>query len=138
MSKEKAKELGYKPLLTYRAAATVGTDPEIMGIGPLPATQKLLQRTGWSLDKFELIELNEAFACQVAAVMRGLGTNEWDERLNVNGGAVALGHPLGATGGRLVATIAYEMERRGARWGLTTLCMGSGMGMSVAWERENY
>jgi len=136
MSKEKAKELGYKPLLTFRAAATVGVDPEIMGIGPLPATQKLLQRTGMSLDQFDLIELNEAFACQVVAVMRGLGVSEWDERLNVNGGAVALGHPLGATGGRLVGTLAYEMERRGARWGLTTLCLGSGMGMSVAWERE--
>jgi acetyl-CoA acetyltransferase family protein len=136
MSKEKAKELGYKPLLTYRSAATVGVDPEIMGIGPLPATQKLIQRTGMSLDQFDLIELNEAFACQVVAVMRGLGLSEWDERLNVNGGAVALGHPLGATGGRLVATMAYEMERRNARWGLTTLCMGSGMGMSVAWERE--
>ncbi len=136
MSKEKAKELGYKPLLTYRAAATVGVDPEIMGIGPLPATQKLLKRTGMKLDQFELIELNEAFACQVAAVMRGLGTSEWDERLNVNGGAVALGHPLGATGGRLLGTLAYEMERRNARWGLTTLCLGSGMGMSVAWERE--
>ncbi|KPK47999.1 MAG: hypothetical protein AMJ77_01165 [Dehalococcoidia bacterium SM23_28_2] len=138
MSKEKAKELGYKPLLTYRAAATVGVDPEVMGIGPLPATQKLLQRTGMKLDQFELIELNEAFACQVVAVTRGLGTNEWDERLNVNGGAIALGHPLGATGGRLVGTLAYEMERRNARWGLTTLCLGSGMGMSVAWERENY
>jgi len=136
MSKEKAKELGYKPLLTFRAAATIGVDPEIMGIGPLPATQKLLQRTGMSLDQFELIELNEAFACQCVAVMRGLGTSEWDERLNVNGGAIALGHPLGATGGRLVATMAYEMERRNARWGLTTLCIGSGMGMSVAWERE--
>ncbi len=138
MSKEKAKELGYKPLLTFRAAATVGVDPEIMGIGPLPATEKLLKRTGMSLDQFDLIELNEAFACQVVAVMRGLGTGEWDERLNVNGGAVALGHPLGATGGRLVGTMGYEMERRGARWGLTTLCMGSGMGMSVAWEREDY
>jgi len=138
MSKEKAKELGYKPLLTFRAAATVGVDPEIMGIGPLPATQKLLQRTGMPLDQFDLIELNEAFACQGVAVMRALGTSEWDERLNVNGGAVALGHPLGATGGRLVGTMAYEMERRGARWGLTTLCMGSGMGMSVAWEREDY
>jgi len=137
MSKEKAKELGYKPLLTFRAAATIGVDPEVMGIGPLPATQKLLQRTGMTLDQFDLIELNEAFACQVVAVMRGLGTSEWDERLNVNGGAVALGHPLGATGGRLVATMAYEMERRNARWGLTTLCIGSGMGMSVAWERES-
>jgi acetyl-CoA acetyltransferase family protein len=137
MSKEKAKELGYKPLLTFRAAATIGTDPEVMGIGPLPATQKLLQRTGMTLDQFDLIELNEAFACQVVAVMRGLGVDEWDERLNVNGGAIALGHPLGATGARMVGTMAYEMERRGVRWGLTTLCIGSGMGMSVAWERES-
>jgi acetyl-CoA acetyltransferase family protein len=137
MSKEKAKELGYKPLLTFRAAATIGVDPEVMGIGPMPATQKLLQRAGMTLDQFDLIELNEAFACQVVAVMRGLGVDEWDERLNVNGGAIALGHPLGATGGRMVGTMAYEMERRGARWGLTTLCIGSGMGMSVAWERES-
>jgi len=137
MSKEKAKELGYKPLLTFRAAATIGVDPEVMGIGPLPATQKLLQRAGMTLDQFDLIELNEAFACQCVAVMRGLGTSEWDERLNVNGGAIALGHPLGATGGRMVGTMAYEMERRGVRWGLTTLCIGSGMGMSVAWERES-
>jgi acetyl-CoA acetyltransferase family protein len=138
MSKEKAKELGYKPLLTFRAAATVGTDPEIMGIGPLPATQRLLQRTGMTFDQFDLIEINEAFACQVVAVMRALGSNEWDKRLNVNGGAIAMGHPLGATGARLVGTIAYEMERRGARWGLTTLCIGGGMGMSLAFERENY
>jgi len=138
MSKEKAKELGYKPLLTFRGAATIGTDPEIMGIGPLPATQKLLRRTGMTFDQFDLIEINEAFACQVVAVMRELGSNEWDKRLNVNGGAVALGHPLGATGARLVGTIGYEMERRGARWGLTTLCIGGGMGMSIAWEREDY
>ena len=138
MSKEKAKELGYKPLLTFRGAATIGTDPEIMGIGPLPATQKLLKRTGMTFDQFDLIEINEAFACQVVAVMRELGSNEWDKRLNVNGGAIALGHPLGATGGRLVGTMAYEMERRGARWGLTTLCIGGGMGMSIAWEREKY
>jgi len=138
MSKEKAKELGYKPLLTFRAAATIGTDPEIMGIGPLPATQRLLKRTGMTLDQFDLIEINEAFACQVVAVMRELGSNEWDKRLNPNGGAVALGHPLGATGARMVGTMAYEMERRGARWGLTTLCIGGGMGMSLAWEREKY
>jgi len=138
MSKEKANELGLKPLLTFRGAATVGTDPEIMGIGPLPATQRLLKRYDMSLNQFDLIEINEAFACQVVAVMRGLGSNEWDKRLNVNGGAIAYGHPLGATGARLVGTIAYEMERRGARWGLTTLCIGGGMGMSVAWERENY
>ena len=138
MSKDKAKELGYKPLLTFRHAATIGVDPEIMGIGPLYSTRKLLQRTGMSLDDFELIELNEAFACQCVAVMRELGTKDQDERLNVNGGAGALGHPVGATGGRLVGTLGYEMERRGARWGLTTLCLGSGMGMSVAWEREDY
>jgi acetyl-CoA acetyltransferase family protein len=138
MSKEKARELGYKPLLTFRGAATVGTDPEIMGIGPLPATQRLLKRYGMSLNQFDLIEINEAFACQVVAVMRALGSNEWDERLNVNGGAIAFGHPLGATGARLVGTIAYELERRNARWGLTTLCVGGGMGMSLAWERENY
>jgi len=138
MSKDKAKELGLKPLATFRGAATVGTDPEIMGIGPLPATQRLLKRYGWSLDQFDIIEINEAFACQVVAVMRALGSNEWDKRLNVNGGAVALGHPLGATGARMVGTMAYEMERRGGHWGLTTLCIGGGMGMSLAWERENY
>ncbi len=138
MSKEKAKELGLKPLATFRGAATIGTDPEIMGIGPLPATQRLMKRYGMSFKQFDLIEINEAFACQVVAVMRGLGSNEWDERLNVNGGAIAFGHPLGATGARLVGTIAYELERRGARWGLTTLCIGGGMGMSIAWERENY
>lgn len=138
MSKEKAKELGCKPLLTFRGAATIGTDPEIMGIGPLPSTQKLLKRTGMTLDQFDLIEINEAFACQVVAVMRELGSSEWDERLNVNGGAIALGHPLGASGGRLIGTIAYEMERRNARWGLTTLCIGGGMGMAMAWEREKY
>ena len=138
MSKDKAKELGLKPLATFRGAATVGTDPEIMGIGPLPATQRLLKRYGWSLDQFDIIEINEAFACQVVAVMRALGSNEWDKRLNVNGGAVALGHPLGATGARMVGTMAYELERRGGHWGLTTLCIGGGMGMSLAWERENY
>lgn len=136
MSKEKAKELGYKPLLTYRAAATIGVDPEVMGIGPLPATQKLLQRTGMSISDFDLIEINEAFACQVLAVGREL---KWDwDRVNPNGGAVALGHPLGATGGRLIGTIAYEMIRRDAEWGLVTLCVGGGMGMSIALQRENY
>ncbi|MCJ7510622.1 MAG: thiolase family protein [Dehalococcoidia bacterium] len=138
MSKDKAKQLGLKPLLTFRGAATIGTDPEIMGIGPLPATQKLLKRMGMTLDKFDLIEINEAFACQVVAVMRELGSNEWDKRLNVNGGAIAFGHPLGATGARMVGTMAYEMERRDARWGLATLCIGGGMGMSLAFEREKY
>jgi acetyl-CoA acetyltransferase family protein len=138
MSKDKAKELGLKPLVTFRGAATIGTDPEVMGIGPLPATQKLMKRFGWKFDQFDLIEINEAFACQVVAVMRALGSNEMDERLNPNGGAIALGHPLGASGARLVGTMAHEMQRRGGRWGLATLCIGGGMGMSLAWERENY
>jgi len=136
MSKEKAKELGCKPLVTFRAAATTGVDPTIMGIGPVPATQKLLKRTGMTIDDFDLVEVNEAFACQVVAVMRELGIKE--ERLNVNGGAIALGHPLGATGGRMVGTIAYEMQRRNARWGLCTLCLGGGMGFAVALERGEY
>ncbi|MBI1886497.1 MAG: thiolase family protein [Chloroflexi bacterium] len=136
MSKDKAKELGLKPLATVRYAATIGVDPTIMGIGPLPATQKLLERTGMGLSDFDLIEINEAFACQVLAVGEGLGW-DWDN-VNVNGGAIAIGHPLGASGARLVGTIAYEMERRDAEWGMVTLCMGGGMGMSVALQREHY
>jgi acetyl-CoA C-acetyltransferase len=136
MEKEKARERGLKPLATVRYAATIGVDPTIMGIGPAPATQKLLQRTGMSMDDFDVIEINEAFACQVLAVGREL---DWDrDRVNPNGGAVAIGHPLGATGGRLIGTIAYEMNRRDAEWGLVTLCMGGGMGMSVALQRESY
>ena len=136
MAKELARELGLRPLATVRHAATVGVDPTIMGIGPVPATQKLLQRSGLRIDDFDLIEVNEAFACQVLAVMRELGIDE--AKLDVNGGAIAIGHPLGASGARLVGTIAYEMARRDARWGLVTLCMGAGMGMAVALERERY
>ena len=136
MSKEKAREFGLKPLVTLRHAATIGVDPTIMGIGPAPATQKLLKRTGMSIDDFDLIEINEAFACQVLAVVQELGI--YQRKLNVNGGAVAIGHPLGASGGRLAGTIAYEMARRDAEWGLVTLCMGGGMGMSVALQREHY
>src|SRR3990170_3142278 len=139
MSKEKARDLGLKPLTTYRASATVGVDPEIMGIGPVYATRKLLQRNGMSINDFDLIEINEAFACQVLAVGRELGfTNTNWERLNVNGGAVAPGHPLGATGARMVGTIGFELQRRNAQWALTTLCQGSGMGYAAAWERERY
>ena len=136
MSKETAQEKGLKPLATVRHAATIGVDPTIMGIGPAPATQKLLKRTGMSMDDFDLIEINEAFACQVLAVGEEL---KWDwDKVNPNGGAVAIGHPLGASGARLVGTIAYEMNRRDAEWGLVTLCMGAGMGMSVALQREHY
>ena len=136
MDKGIAKEKGLKPLATVRHAATIGVDPTIMGIGPAPATQKLLKRTGMTMNDFDLIEINEAFACQVLAVGEEL---KWDwDRVNPNGGAVAIGHPLGASGARLVGTIAYEMNRRDAEWGLVTLCMGGGMGMSVALQRENY
>ena len=134
MSKDKAKELGLKPLVTFRQAATVGVDPTIMGIGPVPATQKLLQRSGMSITDFDLVEVNEAFACQVVAVERELGIPH--DRLDVNGGAVAIGHPLAASGARLAGTIGFELRRRNAEWGLTTLCMGGGMGLSVAWQRE--
>lgn len=136
MDKETARRKGLKPLATIKHAATVGVDPTIMGIGPAPATQKLLKRTGMSLKDFEVIEINEAFACQVLAVGRELN---WDwEKVNPNGGAIAIGHPLGATGVRLLGTIAYELNRRDAEWGLVTLCMGAGMGMSVALQREHY
>jgi acetyl-CoA C-acetyltransferase len=136
MDKETARRKGLKPLATIKHAATVGVDPTIMGIGPAPATQKLLKRTGMSLKDFDIIEINEAFACQVLAVGRELNW-DWD-KVNPNGGAIAIGHPLGATGVRLLGTIAYEMNRRDAEWGLVTLCMGAGMGMSVALQREHY
>ncbi len=136
MDKELAKRKGLKPMATIKHAATIGVDPTVMGIGPAPATQKLLKRTGMSMKDFDVIEINEAFACQVLAVGREL---DWDwDRVNPNGGAVAIGHPLGASGARLVGTIAYEMNRRDAEWGLVTLCMGAGMGMSVALQREHY
>ena len=136
MEKEMAKEKGLKPLATFRHAASVGVDPTIMGIGPVPATQKLLKRSGMALDDFDIIEINEAFASQVLACGAEL---KWDwDRVNVNGGAIAIGHPLGATGTRLIGTIAYEMRRRDAEWGLVTLCMGAGMGMSLALQRDHY
>jgi len=136
MEKEMAKEKGLKPLATIRHAASVGVDPTIMGIGPVPATQKLLKRSGMSLDDFDIIEINEAFACQVLACGAEL---KWDwDKVNPNGGAIAIGHPLGATGTRLMGTIAYEMRRRDAEWGLVTLCMGAGMGMSLALQRQHY
>lgn len=136
MSKEKAKELGLKPLMTFRQAATVGVDPTIMGIGPVPATQKLLRRTGMKITDFDFIEVNEAFACQVVAVMRELGIPE--ERLNIYGGAVALGHPLGASGGRLTGTLGFQLRDHNKEWGLATLCMGGGMGLAVSFQREQY
>ena len=126
MSKQKADELGVKGLGYFRAFVTVGTDPSIMGIGPLPAVQKLLKKTGLSIKDIDVIEMNEAFASQALYCKRELGIP--DEKLNINGGAIALGHPLGCTGAKLVATALYELRRRKGRYAIVTMCIGGGMG----------
>jgi acetyl-CoA acyltransferase len=126
MSKKKADELGVKGLGYLRAFVSVGVDPSIMGIGPLPAVQKLLKKTGLSLKDIDLIEMNEAFASQALYCKRELGIP--DDKLNVNGGAIALGHPLGCTGAKLVATALYELRRRKGRYAIVTMCVGGGMG----------
>jgi len=126
MSKAKADELGVKPLGYFRSFVTAGVDPSIMGIGPVPAVRKLLAKTGLTLDQIDLIEMNEAFASQALYSKRELGIP--DEKLNVNGGAIALGHPLGCTGAKLTATALYELRRRGAKRAIVTMCIGGGMG----------
>lgn len=132
-SAEKAQALGLTPLATIRAHASAGVDPKIMGTGPIPATQRCLERAGWSADELDLIEANEAFAAQAISVNRKLG---WDtEKVNVNGGAIALGHPIGASGCRVLVTLLHEMQRRHAKKGLATLCIGGGMGVALAVER---
>ncbi|HEY9232677.1 MAG TPA: acetyl-CoA C-acyltransferase, partial [Blastocatellia bacterium] len=135
MSSEKARDLGLKPLARFVAFATAGVSPDYMGIGPVAAVPKALRIAGLSLDQIDLIELNEAFAAQALAVVKELGINQ--DRLNVNGGAVALGHPLGCTGAKLTATILYEMRRRNARYGLVTMCVGGGMGAAGIFELLN-
>jgi acetyl-CoA acetyltransferase family protein len=133
-SEAAVKEFGLKPVLRYVSGASAGVDPRIMGIGPVPATQKALKAAGLTMDDIDLIELNEAFASQSIAVVRDLGIDM--EKLNVNGGAIALGHPLGMSGVRLVATLGDEMARRdGARYGLATMCIGVGQGVSAVFER---
>ena len=133
-SEEDAKARGLKPLATIRAAASVGVDPKIMGIGPAMAIRKLLDQAGMSLDQIDLLEVNEAFAAQTLSVAREL---DWDEaRVNVNGGAIALGHPLGASGARITVTLLHEIERRKGRWGIAALCIGGGMGIAVLLERQ--
>ncbi|MCL6435540.1 MAG: thiolase family protein, partial [Leptolyngbyaceae cyanobacterium HOT.MB2.61] len=126
MSKRMVDELGIEPMGRLIGFAVAGVPPEIMGMGPVEAVPKVLKQVGLSLDDIGLIELNEAFAAQSLAVIRKLGLNE--EILNVNGGAIALGHPLGMTGAKLTATILHEMKRRGIRYGLITMCVGGGMG----------
>ena len=132
-SEEKAHALGVEPLGSFVASAAAGVDPRVMGIGPVPAVRKLLERTGVGLEDIALVELNEAFASQSLAVIRELGLEE--ERVNVNGGAIALGHPLGMSGARLVVSLLHELRRREGRYGLATLCVGVGQGQAALFER---
>ena len=132
MSADKAKELGIKPMAKWVAGATAGVDPSIMGIGPAFSTKKLFDKTGLTIDQMDLIEANEAFAAQSLAVGIELG---WDaSKVNVNGGALALGHPVGASGCRILVTLLHEMKKRGSKLGLATLCIGGGMGCSTVVE----
>ena len=134
MSEEKAKELGVTPMATWVAGALGGVDPSIMGVGPVAATRKVLARTGLSIDQFDLYEANEAFAAQSVAVGKDLGFDL--SKLNVNGGAIALGHPVGASGCRILVTLLHEMVKRDAKRGLATLCIGGGMGCATIVERD--
>lgn len=134
MSEEKAKELGVKPMATWVAGALAGVAPEIMGIGPVAATKKVMARTGMKIEDFDVIEANEAFAAQSVAVQKELGFT--DEQLNPNGGAIALGHPVGASGCRILVTLLHEMEAKDAKKGLATLCIGGGMGCATVVERD--
>mgnify|MGYP001030493678 CR=1 FL=1 len=133
MSEEKAKELGVTPLATIVSYATEGVDPAIMGTGPIPTVRKALEKANLTLDDMELIEANEAFAAQALSVIKELGLNT--DIVNVNGGAIALGHPIGASGARILTTLLYEMQKRDAKKGLATLCIGGGMGTAVIVER---
>ena len=133
MSASKAKELGLTPLATVKAYASAGVDPAIMGTGPIPSTQKCLEKAGWTVDDLDLIEANEAFAAQALGVAKEL---QWDDsKVNVNGGAIAIGHPIGASGCRVLVTLLHEMKRRDAKKGLATLCIGGGLGVALAVER---
>lgn len=132
MSEERAHELGLRPKAAIRAMAVAGVDPAIMGIGPVPATHKALQRAGLKLEDIDLIEINEAFAAQTLAVIKVLGADP--EKVNVHGGAIALGHPLGASGARIATTLIHAMQRRGARFGLATMCIGAGQGIATIFE----
>ena len=132
-SEEKARELGIEPLGAFVGSAVSGVDPRVMGVGPIPAVRKLLERTGVGIDRLDLVELNEAFASQSLVVIRELGLDE--ERVNVNGGAIALGHPLGMSGARLVVSLLHELRRRGGTYGLATLCVGVGQGQAALFKR---
>ena len=133
MSEEEAVKRGIKPLAKIKSWATAGVDPSIMGTGPIPASRKALEKADWTVADLDLIEANEAFAAQACAVNKELG---WDtDKVNVNGGAIALGHPIGASGARVLVTLLHEMEKRDAKKGLATLCIGGGMGIAMCIER---
>ena len=131
-SEARGRELGLRPIARMLSSAVAGVDPATMGLGPIPASRKALERAGLAVADMDLVELNEAFAAQALPVMRELGLDP--EKVNVNGGAIAIGHPLGASGARLVATLLHEMRRRGARYGLATMCIGVGQGIASVWE----
>ncbi|MDB3954358.1 acetyl-CoA C-acyltransferase, partial [Alphaproteobacteria bacterium] len=134
MSAETAAKRGVEPMARIVSWATAGVDPAIMGSGPIPASRKALEKAGWSTDDLDLIEANEAFAAQACAVNKDLG---WDtDKVNVNGGAIALGHPVGASGARVLTTLLHEMQRRDSKKGLATLCIGGGMGIAMCVERD--
>ena len=134
MSSAEADKRGLQPLGRIASWAHAGVDPSIMGTGPIPASRLALERAGWSADDLDLVEANEAFAAQACAVNKDLG---WDtSKVNVNGGAIALGHPIGASGNRVLVTLLHEMQRRDAKKGLATLCIGGGMGIALCVERD--
>ena len=133
MSAKEAAKRGLTPLARIASFATAGVDPAVMGSGPIPSSKKALARAGWSADALDLIEANEAFAAQACAVNKELGLDP--AKVNVNGGAIAIGHPIGASGARILTTLLYEMGRRDAKKGLATLCIGGGMGVAMCLER---
>ena len=134
MAASEAEKRGITPLARIVSWAQAGVDPSIMGTGPIPASRAALEKAGWGIDDLDLVEANEAFAAQACAVNKELG---WDtERVNVNGGAIALGHPIGASGARVLTTLLYEMARRDAKKGLATLCIGGGMGIAMCLARD--
>ena len=134
MTEAEAARRGIQPLARIVSWATAGVDPQIMGTGPIPASRKALEKAGWSVADIELVEANEAFAAQACAVNKDLG---WDpSKVNVNGGAIALGHPIGASGARVLITLLHEMQKRDAKKGLATLCIGGGMGIALTVARD--
>lgn len=137
VAEDKLEELGLTPIGWLTGWAAAGCDPARMGIGPVPAVQKLLARTGLTFDQMDLIELNEAFACQALACVKGWGSSmeALEDRLNVNGSGISLGHPVGATGVRIMSTLLHEMQRRKARYGMETMCIGGGQGIAMIVER---